>query len=168
MNHQVKIKFLNRRGFTLIELFIVMVIMIIFASFITMNMDSQKQTAQQEAEKLAQYLHDVMRKADRRHMKFVIEKATDEITWKWLSGNTTYDTEEKLIYKKNPSDSDKPIISANFTLDLSPAPITYNAYENEFEQKSTFTITRNGDSAEYYLHVKEGRLRLSQSGDPDA
>ncbi|MBR1486616.1 MAG: type II secretion system protein, partial [Synergistaceae bacterium] len=69
---KTKIFFSRRKAFSLVELFVAMVIIAIFTSFVTSNVTSQSQTAKQETEKLAAYITDLMRKADRRHLSFTI------------------------------------------------------------------------------------------------
>ena len=64
--------FSRRKGFSLIELFVAMIIIALFTSFITTNITSQSQTAKAEAEKLAAYITGLARKADRRHINFTI------------------------------------------------------------------------------------------------
>ncbi len=174
MKQKIKINFSRKRGFTLVELFTVMIIMIIFASFITMNMDAQRQTAKKETERFDVYLHDLMRKADRRHMNFKIEKSEGKIKFYWGNENTKDEDAGTPIYKTNPSDSDKPIIEAPFTLAINLDKITYDAYTNEFDGKGHFTITRSdykqGNATPetiYYLHFKEGRTRLSDNDKED-
>ena len=174
MKQKIKINFSRKRGFTLVELFTVIIIMIIFASFITMNMDAQRQTAKKETERFDVYLHDLMRKADRRHMNFEITNVSARIKFYWRNEDQRDENAGTLIYDPSPSDSDKPVIQSPFTLAFNLDKVSYDAYTNEFKDKGHFTLTRSdykqGNATPetiYYLHFNEGRTRLSDNDKED-
>ena len=159
----------HKRGFSLVEFFISVVIIMILASAAAFNINSHRQTAKQEAEKLFRYLHDLTRRADRNHRDFTIETVGDTaIQWYWSD-----DTKNKpLIYKKTPGANDRPIISAGFTLaeTFSGDTLEYNTTSNAFNDGGYFIITRNdGSSPPHYIIVEgdTGRLRLSDSPEDD-
>ena len=165
----------HKRGFSLVEFFISVVIIMILASAAAFNINSHRQTAKQEAEKLFRYLHDLTRRADRNHRDFTIETVGDTaIQWYWSD-----DTKHKTpIYKKTPGANDRPIISAGFTLaeTFADNEIVYNVTENSFKRgdppdkdaNGHFIITRNdGSSPPHYIMIRGGRARLSDSAEDD-
>ena len=98
---KTKIFFSRRKAFSLVELFVAMVIIAIFTSFVTSNVTSQSQTAKQETEKLAAYITDLIRKADRRHLSFTInitriDQNSDEV-YVYFNNDKSSPT---YIYKK--------------------------------------------------------------------
>ncbi|MBQ9419852.1 MAG: prepilin-type N-terminal cleavage/methylation domain-containing protein [Synergistaceae bacterium] len=150
-----------KRGFSLVELFIAIVVMMILASAVTLNINSQRQTAKQEAEKLAAYLHDLMRQADKRHQNFTIDFVGDStISWHWVSNTTP--TITKLIYKKNPGKGDNPIVNPGFTVEKTYSNVstaTYDYTDNTMPM-GTFTIKRDSDGEKYYVIIDSlGRVR---------
>lgn len=61
-----------KRGFSLVELAIVMAIIFIMAAAVTLNSNAFKQTAKDQAERVAAFIHKQARKADRHHLRFAI------------------------------------------------------------------------------------------------
>ena len=146
-----------KHGFSLTELLIVIAIIMILASMIAINMDSYKQTAKQEAEKLAGYIHDLMRKADRSHRGFEITFDDSKIQWAWTDDTNN----KKTIYKKNPNDTDKPLISPGFEVEGNFSDkVTYKT-DSRFCKEGHFTVTRKEDASKYYVYIFNGRIRIS-------
>lgn len=166
-----------KHGFSLTELLIVIAIIMILASMIAVNMDSYKQTAKQEAEKLAGYIHDLMRKADRSHRGFAINLETTQLRWQWASDNTSWKstTDGILIYKKNPTGTEKPIISPGFTIeykfsgkDGSPNLVKYGT-DSQFNRNGHFTVIndKNTEDTKYFVNLRFGRVRASDKKEED-
>lgn len=158
-----------RRGFSLIELSICVVIIFILASTIAVNINSYEQTAKQEAEKLEAYIHDLMRKADRSHESFLLDITDEKIISYWEHEKThDYPKHGKKIYWKGNGEQGKenPIISKGFTVksteSLKP-DVGYNHIKNSFTQNGHFTITRDDDTTKYYVYIRLGRVRISET-----
>ena len=154
----------RRKAFSLVELFISMIIIAIFTSFITSNITSQSQTAKQEAEKLTAFITDLTRKADRRHMNFTIQFHSD-YAYSYFGSDTDNKT---YIYdaRATPGDSpDKIIIIPGFTLDhnFSKKILTYKSNEDEFSDHGTITITRTRDKTSCDIGIDlDGRIRVGE------
>lgn len=160
-----------KHGFSLTELLIVIAIIMILASMIAINMDSYKQTAKQEAEKLAGYIHDLMRKADRSHKGFEIywETTPERIRWQWSSNKISWanGTDGILIYKKNLTATDKPVISPGFTIEYKFSGYADNKLkygtDGQFNKNGHFKITRDDDKTDIcYIYFRLGRIRCSE------
>ena len=166
--------FSHRKAFSLVELFITMVIIAIFTSFVTSNIASQSQTAKQEAERLAAYFTDLMRKADRRHVSFTINFSSLKnvknvyVFWGSDKTNPTY------ICKENPGTNDEVIMTPGFSISEksftgsasiyeTPNEVTYSSSSNRFLSNGSLTIKRDIDNSEYYLVFREGRIRASET-----
>lgn len=145
-----KVKKSTKRGFSLIEVFTAVLIILIFASFITLKMDSNRQTAKKEAEKLADYIHELMREADRSHVSFsiVYKEGLIQISKSDKDGKNTF--------------TDLPVASG-FTVSFnnSSEPIQYNISNNAFDTPRTFTVTSEKDNTPYYIVIRNGRIRTS-------
>ena len=158
--------FYYHKAFSLVELFITMLIIAIFASFITIDLTSQSQTAKQEAEKLAAFILDLTRKADRRHLDFTIQFESDQVYSYFGSdtGNKTY------LLKENPDTTDTIILDPGFSISNNfNNSITYNSNENEFNGTGTgkIIITRDSDQTKYYIIFRFGRVRVSENPDEE-
>lgn len=97
------------KAFTLLELMISITIVFILASTIALNFDEFKQTAEQEAQRIAMYLAREMRKVDREHDELVIlfdnaDKNLDSFTLARLygKGTDTIKINSKTYYKETP------------------------------------------------------------------
>ena len=180
----MKVNLIRRRGFTIIELFISMVIIAIFTSFITSNISSQSQTAKSEAEKLAAYITDLTRKADRRHMSFVIKFHSGYTYYYWVHGKDNDKYTRGYLYHNNPEEIDKtkytlltdtPILTPGFSLsgkfgldkgvyEADIDELSYNSNKNEFDYNGTLTLTRTLDSTRYNIVIdQEGRIRTEET-----
>ena len=155
---KVKKIFLSQKGFTLVEFLVSLIVIAIFASFYAVNLSSQEQTAKQEAEKIAAYLTDLTRKADRRHISFRIVKNSSGIIGYWDGTKSSFD-----IY----STSDGHLLNKDFTMTASQNEFNYNAEENKFTQRGHFTITRPLDGSSYYIIISNGRIRTSDNDADD-
>ena len=141
--------FSRRKGFSLIELFVAMIIIALFTSFITTNITSQSQTAKAEAEKLAAYITGLARKADRRHLGFTITFNSNSTTTSW---------------DRAPS-PDIFALAPGFSLEKAKN-FTYNSNKNEFEDYDTITLKRDLDGKKCYIVIGDvgggGRIRVSE------
>ena len=157
--------FSHRKAFSLVELFIVMIVIAIFTSFITSNITSQHQTAKQETEKLEAYITELIRKADRRHVSFTINFSDiNKIYFYWRDR----DKDDKLVYlyKKNPDKDDEVIMTPGFSISeksFTGSETTYSSSSNEFSNNGLLKITRDIDKTEYYLIFYKGRIRASET-----
>ena len=167
--------FSRRKGFSLIELFVAMIIIALFTSFITTNITSQSQTARAEAEKLAAYITGLARKADRRHINCHIKfDSNNAYVYAYLGDN---DEKEKRTYiydTTGAASSDKVIlapgflISPDFSVKLTNGELRYLSNSNEFSNNGKIIITKatasDKDNDKYhYIHIRRGRVRASES-----
>ena len=155
---KVKKIFLSLKGFTLVEFLVSLIVMAIFASFYAVNLSSQDQTARQEAERIAAYLTDLTRKADRRHISFQIKKEGNNIVGYWDGTKSKFD-----IY----SGSDGQVLNKDFKMEANQDLFTYNSEENKFTQKGHLRITRPLDGSSYDIKISDGRIRTSDSNEDD-
>ena len=150
-----KIFLQRQKGFSLVELFIAMIIIAIFSSFITANITSQSQTAKQEAEKLAAYLTDLARKSDRRHMNLTIKFENSNVTAYFGTNSSNAATSYDI-----PSGFS---ISQNFPNNK----LAYDSNENEFNNYGTITITKALNKTYHYIVIgnvgKGGRIRTTET-----
>ena len=71
------------RGFTLVELMVTVSVMSIMAAVIALNVDFTRQSAKHEAEKVATYIENLMKKSNRIHTSFDIEVKDKVIKVSW-------------------------------------------------------------------------------------
>lgn len=138
----------HRKGLSLMELFIAMMIVAILTSFIAPNVASQRQTAKQEAERLAAFLTGLVRKSDRRHMDLTIKFETNKVT----------------------CNSDEFILTQGFSVsqNFSGNQVVYYSNENVFESKGKLTIVSPYDEMPHYVHIRlDGRVRASDFEDEE-
>lgn len=142
-----KIFFAHRKAFSLVEIFIAMIIIAIFTSFMAPNVMSQRQTAKQEAEKLAAFLTNLTRKADRQHKSLIINFESDKVS----------------------CNADEFILTQGFTIsqNFTDGKLDYDPNENKFKSKGTITLTGTRDNRNYYIHISQWRIRVSESPEPD-
>ena len=165
----MKVKnFSSRKGFSLVEISLVMAIIMALAGLYALNIDAQKQTAQQEAEKLARYLHDLERKADRTHRGFFIKIEKDSIKSYWNDESEFNLNDGKKIYWKSElqAGEERPIIEKGFTVDdegTLATEVTYNPNDNKFNKKGRFKVIRDSDLSKYYVIINGWRIRLSEN-----
>ena len=136
--------FPRRKGFSLIELFVAMIIIAVFTSFISVNITSQSQTAKSEAERVAAYITGLMRKSDRRHIPFTIKINSGDIKTTWKEA------------------SDDFALNPGFSMEAKPKEFAYDSNENEFTPNDKITLTKTLDSSVYYVHIRNGRVRASE------
>ena len=156
--------FSRRKGFSLIELFVAMIIIALFTSFITTNITSQSQTAKAEAEKLAAYITGLARKADRRHINFTIMFNSDN-AYNYFGS----DTEKRTYIFHNGTIDDtydkKIILSPGFSLKANVNKLEYDSNENEFNA-GEIILTKDLDSTKSYIIIGDvdngGRIRVSE------
>lgn len=141
---------MKRAGFTLIELVIAIAILAITAATLSLNPDSFKHTAKQEAERLAAKLSSLMLKADSTHKHFEIKINKNKmlITWK----------EKKSSYK----DKDfEPEPGCSISWNAPGDNLTYSYLTNRYAQGATITV--NGKGGPYYVIIATigSRVRIS-------
>ena len=158
-----------RRGFSLIELSICVVIIFILASTIAVNINSYEQTAKQEAEKLEAYIHDLMRKADRSHRGFTIIFKSEGIVWRWTDLRDDSKNWNPIYWTATNDEKYKEqIINNKFQVDCNyiQNELTYDSHKHVFSAPGrSFTVKRKSDNDKYSLvvHSKSGRIRLSEN-----
>ena len=143
----------RRRGFTLAELVVGVVVMIVTLGVATMSLRSTDQTAKREAERLAAYIYRRMDQAVRMHKPFTLKIVLDQ---------TTGITQVRINWKDDPpfEPSDGCRYSDNFPLGY----VNYNASTQAFSQGGTITV-KDAKEEKYYLIIEPpsrgGRIRLS-------
>ena len=136
----------RRRGFTLAELVVGVVVMIVTLGVTTMSLRSTDQTAKREAERLAAYIYRQMDKAVRIHKGFTMTVGTDSVLIQW--GNLDDDNSFKA------SDG------CSYNLQGSRK---YNASKQSFPQGATINVydARGGQCDVILATQTEGRITIS-------
>lgn len=160
----------TRRGFTIVELSVGIVVMMITYAAISLSASGAKQTAKHEAERLAAYIFRTIQKADRIHQGFNMDMKSEVkadgtkeyyvmIRWPNVGLNENEDKDFKAsagcTYKDNFQGKDN--------------EITYNATDKKFtnggaDTGGTITVT-DSQGEKYYviIAVTEGRIRLDEN-----
>ena len=73
----------KRGGFSIIEFIMAVLVMMIFAGTMAVSMNAAKQTAMDEAEKLAAYLEGLVLKSDRMNMGVSVVFSGEDISASW-------------------------------------------------------------------------------------
>ncbi|MBR1658363.1 MAG: type II secretion system protein [Synergistaceae bacterium] len=141
---------IRRRGFSLVEILMVILVMGVIAAIITISPNVAKQSAKSEAERVVAYIYRLMQKADKTHVSFNINAAEDHIWVKFEAPGAIDDNSFK------PSPGCKYV--AKFDGNR-----TYNPYKKVFTQGATIEV--NGADGET-LYIKlatatEGRVRIT-------
>ena len=138
------------RAFTIVELTIAVLVMLVMISVATLSPTAVRQSAKSEAEKLQAYIYRTMQKADRIHKNFYLEFLSGFVRVNWHDISTVDDS-----FKI----SDTCQYSQNFT----DGKAQYNANKNCFITPGTITI--KDSSGHTYLviiaGITEGRIRIS-------
>ena len=147
----------NKKGYTLIELLVTVLITAILAGAVTLNSNIGQPTAKGVAEKIAASIHRVMTKAERIHDDFTIELRGDDIWITWKSKGMFYQKDVYIINIPNGFSIER----NNFT-----KSITYSSEDNTFDVENTFgttfTVFRDNDKSHHYIvFYREGRMRTS-------
>lgn len=150
----------NRRGLTMIELLVGMMVMMITLSAARLSMNSVKQTPKREAERIVAYLTRLTQKADRIQVSFdVVVEDGEKMSVKWAGSSTE---EESLTASRECSYS-----TYNFTQVDTAYKMTYN-YINypmgakifvsesassytDITKQRYITITAKGESSCYVI-----------------
>ena len=150
------------------EMMISILVMSISYAAMSMSAVTAKQTAQHEAERLAEYIYRMIQKADRIHQNFDLD--TDFIA-------NAEGSKEYYITIKWPGDEnyEKPRFRASAKCSYSDnfigtnGKITYNALNKKFQNGrantgGTITVT-DSQGKKYYviIAVTEGRIRLNEN-----
>ena len=139
----------KRRAFTLTELIVGVVVMIVTLGVATMSLRSTDQTAKREAERLEAYIYRQMDKSERIHTNFTLLMDKTVVYIKW-DGYTSWKIEHKA--------SDGCTYNHNY----GTKNITYKATAKMFIPGH---IIVNGpkDDTHYVIlaGINEGRVRLS-------
>ena len=90
----------RRRGFTLAELIVGVVVMIVTLGVATMSLRSTDQTAKREAERLVAYIYRQIDKAERVHDGFTMTVNTQSVTIDWRGGpsDTSFEASDGCHY----------------------------------------------------------------------
>lgn len=148
----------KRKGFTIVEMAIVILILGIMASVMTFSPEIAKQTPKREAERLQMYINRMKDAADRRHMNFdievgpVLEKGKSGVNIRWANGKY-----EEPKFEATAGFS----YSSNFS---NNGTGTYNAKNKQFNSGATITV-KNADGEVFYFTIAstEGRTKVSDS-----
>ena len=158
-------KFLSRPGISFIEVLVSLSIIAILTLLFTMNITSQQQTAKKEAERIAEYLHDLMRQSDRIHRSFNIKFYGEDIVWFWEDEPDDENYWKPIYWTRNIKLKQDPILSKGFTLignSSLKTKLSYDSKKHEFDKEGHFTVTRDSDNTSYYVYIFNGRIRLSE------
>ena len=134
----------RRRGFTLAELIVGVVVMVVTLGVATMSLRSTDQTAKREEERLAAYIYRQMDKAVRIHKSFTMTVGIDSVTINWgeqSSEDTSFKASDGCRYNLQGSR-------------------VYNASKQSFPQGATINVyDANGGQCDIILATQtEGRI----------
>ena len=139
----------RRRGFTLAELTVGVVVMIVTLGVATMSLRSTDQTAKREAERLVAYLYRQMDKAERAHKVFTMTVNTQSVTINWRDG---YPEDNSFKASDGCSYSDK----------FPNGDVNYLANQQRFAQGGTIEVKdANGGKCKITIASTEGRITIS-------
>ena len=154
---------MKRRGFTLIEIVVSLMITAIMSGVIALSATNiNKQTAVKEADKLLHWLSGKIVRADTSGADFKLEFDSGEalITWNPSKPDTASAT-NKLIYQERLT----PSTGCAFRWEYAPSG-NYTIYEsrtNKFTQGGTIEVTGEGPSHFLVIAVIGSRMRLSDT-----
>lgn len=144
----------KRKGFTLVELIISLLVMSITYAAMSMSSAAAKQTAEHEAERLAAYIYRLMDKADMLHNNFYIVTAPGYILVNWDSG---------------PEDTSfKATAGCSYSSNFWGGKLRYNSRKRRFKNGGTITVKDSQDGVYYVIiaGITEGRIRISPTNNP--
>lgn len=141
----------KRKGFTLVELIISLLVMSITYAAMSMSSAAAKQTAEHEAERLAAYIYRLMDKADMLHNNFYIVTDPGYILVNWDSGP------DDLSFKATQG--------CRYEME---GKLTYNSRKRRFNNGGTITVKDSQDGVYYVIiaGITEGRIRISPTNNP--
>ena len=132
---------MKNKAFSLTELLISITVIFILAAMIAPNLDAFKQTAQQEAQRIAMYLSNKMRKVDRERDELVIlfdnaNQNLDRFTLARLYGKGTdiIEINHRKYYKETPFK-----LTSSCKISSPKEKIFYEHYE--IDEPITLTVT---------------------------
>ncbi len=146
----------KRKGFTIVEMAIVILILGIMASVMTFSPEIAKQTAKREAERLQMFLSSMEDTADRRHMNFdievgpIVETGQVVVTINWGS-------------EKYPKPKLEPSVGCSYENKLANKKGTYNARNKRFNAGGTITVIGADGECDVIIATTEGRIRISET-----
>ena len=153
----------KRKGFTIVEMAIVILILGIMASVMTFSPEIAKQTAKREAERLQKYIYKMVDIADRRHMNFeleigpIVETGKIELKIRWINSSKTnpYGNYETFT----------PTAGCSYRFTKTTTSIKYNARNKRPNPFGTIEVTDANGEKHYVIFagVNEGRIRLSET-----
>lgn len=144
----------KRKGFTLVELIISLLVMSITYAAMSMSSAAAKQTAEHEAERLAAYIYRLMDKADMLHNNFYIVTAPGYILVNWGDADSV-DT------------SFKATAGCRYESNFWGGKLKYNSRKRRFNNGGKITI-KDSQGGVYYViiaGITEGRIRISPTDD---
>ena len=139
----------RRKGFTLAELIVGVVVMIVTLGVATMSLRSTDQTARREAERLTAYINRQKDKAERIHKDFNMTVDPYKVLINW--GDRQYDdasfeASDGCGYSKNFPNGD----------------VNYLANQQRFAQGGTIIVQdANGAKCDITVAATEGRITIS-------
>ena len=142
----------SRKGFTLIEIVVGILVMLLLLTVARLSITIEGQSAKREAERVVAYLYRLIQMADRRRQNFDIDTFQDYISVKWEgTGSDEIDTS----FKASPGCS----YSDNFPGDNGEG--TYNAMNRQFNGGATITIEgADGKKSKIEIASTEGRIKI--------
>ncbi len=138
---------MRRRAFTLAELTVGVVVMMVTLGVATMSLRSTDQTAKREAERLAAYLYRQIDKAERIHKGFTMKVGTNSVTINWgdlYSEDTSFKASDGCSYNLQGSRN------YNVNRHLFTVGATINVYDAKGGQCNVVLAT-----------ATEGRIRIA-------
>ncbi|MBQ3403639.1 MAG: prepilin-type N-terminal cleavage/methylation domain-containing protein [Synergistaceae bacterium] len=140
----------NRRGFTVVEVLVCLVVMAIMAAAMTIAPGTTKQTAEREAQRVMMWLYRQIDRADRLHTYFAITPDVDHILILWKGDATTQDR------------SFTPTAGCSYSKNF--GSITYNSQIKRFINGGHISVHAS-DGGVYYVIIapQEGRIRISDT-----
>ena len=156
---------MRRRAFTLTEVAIVILILGIMAASITLSTNTAKQTAENEAKRLAVVLNRLIETADRTHSRFWFIPKDNNI---YISRDEVYNFSTDIEQLKFKVSSGCSFSSSLVALGYNTKGSTYNVYiidtskkpavrvevSSEIKSNSVFTLTVTGaESSTCYVYV---------------
>ncbi|MBR1439112.1 MAG: type II secretion system protein [Synergistaceae bacterium] len=150
---------IKRKGFSLVEILMVILVMGVMAAIITISPNVAKQSAKSEAERIAAYIYRKMQTADRIHKGFELDLRT-----KNNDIRTIWDNEEATNVLPDFQIS----AGCSYSNNYDGRKCTYNVTNKWFPNGGTITVN-GADGKKHYVIIAdgksdhEGRIRLSDT-----
>lgn len=140
---------MKRTGFTLIELAIVILLVGISAAYMVLSPEIARQPAKKEAERIAFFLNNIMRKADIRKHEFMIH-------FPLMNNTLSYDIAQFFYIAWRCSDSE----TGDNIIKVNDSSKKYKLEKNPFTLTSSCNLRTNQKNIEYsnftYTNVEDG------------